>query len=73
MQLENIEEASPALFENRKKSPNFGKKGPDCIHYWAKFSIQDIVLRLFKRKKVQNVSLRVLFFCVFDEILIEVH
>ena len=65
MQLENIEEASPALFENRKKSPNFGKKGHDCIHYWAKFSIQDIVLRLFKRKKVQNVSLRVLFFFVF--------
>ena len=63
MQLENIEEASPALFENRKKSPNFGKKGPDYIHYWAKFSIQDIVLRHLREKKSKIFSYESSFLC----------
>ena len=30
MQLERKGETSPTLFEN-KKSPNFGKKSPDCV------------------------------------------
>ena len=42
--------ASPALFENRKKCPDFGKKGPDCIHVGVKFSIQNINLRVSRRK-----------------------
>ena len=36
--------ASSTIFENRKKCPEFGKKGPDCIYHWVKFSIQDVVL-----------------------------
>ena len=26
--------------ENQKKCPDFGKKGPNCVHLWVKFSIQ---------------------------------
>ena len=36
--------ASPALFENRKKCPDFGKNDPDCVHLLVKFSIQNVVL-----------------------------
>ena len=43
-QLRERREGSPALLENRKKCPNFGKKGPDCVHLWVKFSIQNVVL-----------------------------
>ena len=32
-QLRGRGKASPALFENRKKCPEFGKKGPDCVHF----------------------------------------
>ena len=45
--------ASPALFENRKKCPDFGKKGPDCVHLWVKFSIQNVVLRVSRRKNLK--------------------
>ena len=38
-------EASPALFENPKKCPDFGKKGLDC-----KVSIQHVVSRVSRRK-----------------------
>ena len=31
-------EASTALSENRKKCPDFRKKGPDCVHLRIKFS-----------------------------------
>ena len=26
-------ETFPALFKNRKNCPDFGKKGPDCVHF----------------------------------------
>ena len=42
-------EASPVLFENQKKCPDFGKKGPDCASVWAKFTIQNAVLRVSRR------------------------
>ena len=32
-----------------KKCPEFRKKGPDCVHPYVKFTIQNIVLRVFKR------------------------
>ena len=40
------EEASLAFFKNRKKCHDFRKKGPDCVHHWVKFSIQNVVLRV---------------------------
>ena len=42
--------AFPAHFENRKKGTDFGKKGPDCIHVWVKFSIQNKNLRVSRTK-----------------------
>ena len=42
-QLGRRGEDSPALFENRKKCSDFGKKGLDCVHRWVKFSIQKVV------------------------------
>ena len=30
--------ACPVLFENQKKCPDCGKKVPNCIHLWVKFS-----------------------------------
>ena len=42
-QLAVRSEASPALFENRRNCPHF-------VHLWVKFSIQNIVLRISKRK-----------------------
>ena len=64
-QLERRGEVSPALFENRKKSLDFGKKGPDCVHHWVKLSIQNVVLRVSRRKEVQNISRRDLFSLCF--------
>ena len=64
-------EASPALFENRKKCPAFGKKGPDYDHPWDKFSIQNVVLNLGE-KITKFFPCGVSFSCVFDEMFIEV-
>ena len=38
------------FFKNHKKCPNFGKKGPDSDHLWVKFSVQNAVLRVSRRK-----------------------
>ena len=51
-QLSGRGEASPALLENQKTCPDFRKKGPDCVHLSVKFSIQNIVLRLSRRKLI---------------------
>ena len=53
------------FFENQKKFPDFGKKGPDCVHPWVKFTIQNVILRVSMKKKLQNLSLRSLIFLNF--------
>ena len=58
------EEASPNFFENQKKCLVFGKKGPDCLHPWLKFSIQNVVLRLSRRKNSKMFP-REAFFLLF--------
>ena len=59
------------FFENRKKNPDLGKKGPHCLHVWVKFSIQNVVLRVSRRKKAKKCYTAGPFFtCVFDEIFI---
>ena len=50
-------EASPALFWNSKKCP-------DCVHLWVKFSIQNVVLKLSRRKN-SNILPCGAFFLVF--------
>ena len=62
-------EASPTLFENRKKCPDFGKKAL-IVYLCVKFSIQNVVLRV-SRKNSKMFSCRVSFSCVFDELFIE--
>ena len=66
------EEASPALFENRKKCPDFWKKSPDFVHLWVKFFIQNVALRVSRRKNSKMLSCRASFSGVFEEIFIEV-
>ena len=43
-------EASSALFENQKKCPDFRETGSDFVHLHVKFTIQNVVLRVSKRK-----------------------
>ena len=62
---------SPALFDNRKKCLDFGKKGPDCVHLWVKFCIQSILLRVYARKNSWIIRCGALF-CVFEEMFIKV-
>ena len=50
-------EASPALFWKPKKCP-------DCVHLWVKFSIQNVVLKLSRRKN-SNILPCGAFFLVF--------
>ena len=50
-QLERRRETSPALLEDQNKCPDFGKKSTNCAHHCIKFSIQNVVLRVSKRKK----------------------
>ena len=40
----------PCSFWNPKKCPDFGKNGPDCVHLWIKFTIYNVVLRVFRTK-----------------------
>ena len=38
------------FFENQKSALILGKKGPDSVHFWVKYSIQNIVVRVSRRK-----------------------
>ena len=46
------ERVSPPLsfFENWKKCHDFGKKSPNCVYSWVQSSIQNVVLRVSRRK-----------------------
>ena len=70
--IRGIRKTYPALFENRKKCPNFGKKGPNCVHLSVKFSIQNVVLRVSRRKNSKIFPWGSLFSCAFDEMFIKV-
>ena len=56
------------FFENQKKCPDFRKKGLDCVHPYVKCTIQNVVLRVCKRKN----SLWGLFSRIFDKMFIGV-
>ena len=64
-------EASSALFLERK-CPVFGKKNPHEANPWVKLSIQNVVLRVSRRKRSKMFPYGASFSCVFDEIFIEV-
>ena len=59
-------ERPPLLFLKIKKGVLiFGKKGLDCVHLWVKFSIQNVVLRVSRRKKFPAGPL---FFCFWGNV-----
>ena len=56
---------TPSLpfFENRRECPEFGKKGPDCVHHWVTFFIQNVVSKVSRRKISNIFHYRVFFSC----------
>ena len=66
VQLGGRGEVSPALFWKSKKSALiFGKKGPVIVHLCVEYSIQNVVLRVSRRKNSKNFPCRAHFFLVF--------
>ena len=63
---------SPAVFRKSTEVSWFYKKGPDCAHPWVKFSIQNVVLRISRRKNSKLFPCGAFFSWNFDEIFIEV-
>ena len=61
-----------SFFEDQKKCLDFRKKGSDCVHPYVKFAIQNIVLRVSKRKYFKIFPCRAFISGVFDEMFIEV-
>ena len=71
VQLGGKVDASPAFFKKRKNCPDFWKEDLDCVHLWVKFSIQNVVLRVSRRKNSKMFPWRASFSGVFEEIFIE--
>ena len=46
-------ESSTAFFGNQNFFPDFGWKALDCVHLWVKFSIQNVVWRVFRRRNTK--------------------
>ena len=71
-------EAPTALFEIEKSVLVMGKKVlvlgrkvlVGCVHFWVKFSIQNVVLRVSSRKISEMFPCRASFSCAFDEMFI---
>ena len=59
------EDASPAISEFEKKCPDFGKKDPDRLPLWVKFTIQNVVLRVCITKPSEMVLCGNSFSCIF--------
>ena len=60
------------FFKIGKKVYWFWEKCPDCVYLWNKFLIQNVVLRVFKRKNSKNFPCGALITFVLDEMFIEV-
>ena len=60
------------LFLKIKKSALILKKGPHSVHLLVKFSIQNVVLRVSRRKNSKTFPCGAFFSYVFNEIFIEV-
>ena len=74
-QVHNLggERSLPSTFFKIEKSDLIlDKKGPSHVHLWVKFSIQSLVLRLFRRKNSKMFPCGAFFSCDFDEMFIEV-
>ena len=60
------------FFENKKKCPDFRKESPDCVRPYIKFTIQNAVLRVSKRKNFEKFPCEAFFTGSFDELFIGV-
>ena len=60
-----------SFFENREKCPDFGKKTLIVSIFWVKYSIQNEVLRV-SRKKNSKIFICGAFSCVSDEVFTKV-
>ena len=60
---------SSTLFKNLKKYPDFEKKDPDCVHLWVKFSAENIVLGVSRRKGFKMFPCGTLFFVFLTKCL----
>ena len=47
------------------------KKCPDCVQLWAKFSIQNVVLNVYREENSKPFFCGAVFSCVFDNILLK--
>ena len=56
----------------KKKYPDFGKKGPNCVHPWLYSSIPNVVLRVSRTKSSKKFPCRTFFSYVFAEKFIKV-
>ena len=65
-------ERHPLPFFEKKKYPDFGKKGPNCVHPWLYSSIPNVVFRVSRRKSSKKFPCRTFFSYVFDEKFIKV-
>ena len=71
-------EAPTVLFEIEKSVLVMGRKVlvlgrkvlVGCVHFWVKFSIQNVVLRVSSRKISEMFPCRASFSCAFDEMFI---
>ena len=61
------------FFKKSKSALILEKKRPDCGHLWIKFSIEIVVLIVYRRKtsKMFPYALRGFFSYVFDKTFIE--
>ena len=62
----------PLPFFENWKCPDFGKKDPEYVHLWAKFSIQNVVLRAPRRKISKMFPCVASFPSVFHEMFMDV-
>ena len=66
-------EASLAFFlKSKKMCPDFRKKRPNCVHPYAKFTIQHVVLRISKIKNFKIFPCGAIFSGIFDNTFIGV-
>ena len=56
------------FFENLKKCPDFGKKGPNCVHPWVESSIQNVILRVSRRKSSKTFLCGAIFLCFWRKV-----
>ena len=57
-----VEEGRPTLlFLKIRKVSWIYKNGPGCVHFWVKFSVQNVVLRVSTRKNTKIFLCRVFF------------